>query len=196
MSSVEIKGGASLYLFLKGWQPELEKQLRKEVTSLLKPIVKKSRSYIPTSSPLTNWAENPNATRVFPEFNATTARRGITYKSSPSKPNAKGFSYAAQIMNKSAVGAIFETAGRKNPFGQPWNPKSGSKDFSHSFNPNAGRMFVQAMQKESPLKGKQDKRGRAIFRAWEEDGGKTNAAVIRAIENTHNIVRNRFKKAA
>jgi len=25
-------------------------------------------------------------------------------------------------------------------------------------------------------------RGRAIFRAWAEDGGKTNAAVIKAIE--------------
>lgn len=196
MPSVEIKGGASLYLFLKGWQPELEKQLQKEIISLLKPIVKKSKSYIPTSSPLTNWAENPNAIRVFPQFNSIIARRGITYKSTPSKPNAKGFSYAAQIMNKSAAGAIFETAGRKNPFGQPWNPKSGSKDFSHSFNPAAGRMFVQAMQRTSPLKGTGDKRGRAIFRAWEEDGGKTNAAVIRAIENTHNIVRNKFKRAA
>jgi hypothetical protein len=27
-------------------------------------------------------------------------------------------------------------------------------------------------------------RGRAIFRAWAEDGGKTNAAVIKAIESS------------
>jgi len=27
-------------------------------------------------------------------------------------------------------------------------------------------------------------KGRAIFRAWAEDGGKTNAAVIKAIENS------------
>ena len=27
-------------------------------------------------------------------------------------------------------------------------------------------------------------KGRAIFRAWAEDGGKTNAAVIKALENT------------
>jgi hypothetical protein len=27
-------------------------------------------------------------------------------------------------------------------------------------------------------------KGRAIFRAWKEDGGKTNAAVVRAIENS------------
>ena len=27
-------------------------------------------------------------------------------------------------------------------------------------------------------------KGRAIFRAWAEDGGKTNAAVLKALENT------------
>jgi hypothetical protein len=27
-------------------------------------------------------------------------------------------------------------------------------------------------------------KGRAIFRAWKEDGGKTNAAVIKAIEKS------------
>jgi hypothetical protein len=34
-------------------------------------------------------------------------------------------------------------------------------------------------------------KGRAIFRAWKEDGGKTNAAVIKAIENA----RDKFNKA-
>jgi hypothetical protein len=27
-------------------------------------------------------------------------------------------------------------------------------------------------------------KGRAIFRAWAEDGGKTNAAVLKALQNT------------
>jgi hypothetical protein len=27
-------------------------------------------------------------------------------------------------------------------------------------------------------------KGRAIFRAWKEDGGKTNAAVLKAIEDS------------
>jgi hypothetical protein len=27
-------------------------------------------------------------------------------------------------------------------------------------------------------------KGRAIFKAWKEDGGKTNAAIIKAIENS------------
>jgi hypothetical protein len=38
---------------------------------------------------------------------------------SPSKPNKNGFVALARILNKSAAGAIYETAGRKNPKGQP-----------------------------------------------------------------------------
>jgi hypothetical protein len=34
-------------------------------------------------------------------------------------------------------------------------------------------------------------KGRAIFRAWKDDGGKTNAAVIKAIEDA----RDKFNKA-
>jgi hypothetical protein len=39
-------------------------------------------------------------------------------------------------------------------------------------------------------------KGRAIYRAWAEDGGKTNAAVIKAIEKTKIIFNNNFKAAA
>ena len=74
--------------------------------------------------------------------------------------------------------------------------RSGSKGESMSNNPNAGRQFIEAMNKTSPIvnaykraegqagRASRKMKGRAIFRAWAEDGGKTNAAVIAAIEKS------------
>jgi hypothetical protein len=49
-----------------------------------------------------------------------------------------------------------------------------------------------------PLYGdKREERGRMIFRAWAEDQGKAQAAVIRAIEKTVNAFnQGRYTKAA
>jgi hypothetical protein len=55
-------------------------------------------------------------------------------------------------------------------------------------------MFIEAMNEYGKIvdannqtgAGRRSRKmkGRAIFRAWKEDGGKTNAAVIKAIENS------------
>jgi hypothetical protein len=55
-------------------------------------------------------------------------------------------------------------------------------------------MFIEAMNQYGQIvdannqtgAGRRSRKmkGRAIFRAWKEDGGKTNAAVVRAIENS------------
>jgi hypothetical protein len=65
-----------------------------------------------------------------------------------------------------------------------------------SNNPNAGQQFINALndtgrivdayKREQGQAGRASRkmRGRAIFRAWAEDGGKTNAAIIKAIESS------------
>jgi hypothetical protein len=168
--------------------------MQTEVAALLKPIVKKARGFIPSDFTPSNW-RGETKTGKWPIYNATLMRRGIGYKTTPSKPNRRGFSYAASIANKTASGAIFETAGRKNPGGMPKAPKGTprtNKNFSHSNNPLAGSQFISALDNASPLKqgntrsgsGRRGRYmvGRLIYRAWAEDGGKTNAAVIKAIE--------------
>ena len=72
--------------------------------------------------------------------------------------------------------------------------RSGTKQQSRSNNPAAGQMFIEAMNQYGQIvdannqtgAGRRSRKmkGRAIFRAWKEDGGKTNAAVVRAIENS------------
>jgi hypothetical protein len=90
----------------------------------------------------------------------------------------------AAIYNKSAVGAIYETAGRKNPNGQPWvGPKAGgaSKKVSRSNNPTAGKTFIDNLD---PLVSSLQGQGRLIYRAWAEDKGKAHGIVMRAVDKS------------
>jgi hypothetical protein len=194
-----IKGAKELRYALRTFEPDLAKSTQKEMSTALKPIVVKARGYIPNDSPLKGWTPRSFSESKFPFYDGALMRRGISYRTTPTKPNRKGWVYAAFIFNKTASGAIFETAGRKNPNGMPKAPKGTSrtnKDFSHSNNPQAGRLFIAGLDKASPItqgstqytrpgSGRRGRymKGRAIFRAWAEDNGKVNSAVIKALEN-------------
>ena len=192
--ATQVKGVKELRYALRNFEPDLAKELQDEMVFFLKPIVKKARGYIPSDFTPSHWRAD-SKTGKWPIYNATLMRRGIGYKTTPSRPNRRGFSYAASIANKTASGAIFETAGRKNPGGMQKAPKGTprtNKNYSHSNNPLAGSQFISALDNASPLKqgntrtgsGRRGRYmvGRLIYRAWAEDGGKTNAAVIKAIE--------------
>ena len=155
-----LKGAVKLRKALREFEPDLAKATTKEMGALLKPITVKARGYLPAESPLSGWRARSFNEGTFPTYNGTIARRGVSYKTSPSRPNSKGWRSLASIINKSAAGAIYETAGRKNAGG--------------NFSPRLG----------GELKGQGKLQGRGIFRAWNEDQGKTQGAVIKAIENS------------
>lgn len=205
----EVEGVIELRKALKKFSPELAKETRKELANLLIPIVKNARGFIPSEVPLSGWGKASGNGR-FPLWNTGEAKRGIGYKTTAAKPNKSGFRSVARIVNASAAGAIYETAGRKSPNGREQAPmativapghknfgkqiRSGTKNQSKSNNPAAGNIFIEAMDQYSQIKDANNQtgagrrsskmKGRAIFRAWAEDGGKTNAAVLKAIENT------------
>ena len=183
--ATELKGASQLRYALRKFEPDLAKELQDQMAAALKPIVKRARGYIPSTFTPSHW-RGETKTGKWPIYNASLMRRGIGYKTTPSKPNRRGFSYAASIHNKTASGAIFETAGRKNPGGDP---------NSRSNNPGAGAHFISRM---GPLYGdKQAERGRMIFRAWKEDRGKAQDAVVMAILKTiENFNQGRYGKAA
>ena len=172
---VSVKGAIELRKALRAFAPDLGKALTKEMGAALKPVVRQARGFLPSDSQvLSNWAgEATRAQGKFPQYNQATARKGITYKTSPSKPNRKGFRSLATIFNKSAAGAIYETAGRKN----------------------GDSVFVRNLDAKYPsrLEGKDKMRGRAIYRAWEQDKGKATAAVMRAIEKAAAMFQARSK---
>jgi hypothetical protein len=154
----EVKGADKLRKALKQYEPDLAKATTKELGNLLKPIATKARGFMPVESPLSGWAERADGKGKFPTYNPSIAKKGITYKTSPSRPNNRGWRSLVSLLNKSAAGAIYETAGRKNPGG--------------NFSPRLG----------GEPKGVGKMQGRGIFRAWNEDQGKTQGAVIKALE--------------
>jgi len=162
---VAVKGGIELRKALKKFTPDLAKEMQLEMAALLKPIASKARGFIPSDAPLSGWGKASVDARWY--WDGRAAKKGVGYKTTPSKANRSGFRSLARIQNASMSGAIYETAGRKNPGG--------------NFSPRLPGQLV----------GSRKMAGRAIFRAWSEDNGKTNAAVIKAIEDA----RDKFNKA-
>ena len=115
---VEVRGALELRKAIKKFSPDLAKETRKELANLLAPIVKTARGFVPSTAPLSGWAKAPTGTGRFPIWSSSAAKGGIGYKTSPSKPNREGFRAVARIVNASAAGAIYETAGRVNPGGR------------------------------------------------------------------------------
>lgn len=189
---VEAKGVIALRKALNAYAPDLAAELTKEITTSLKIIQKTARGFVPSPVPngLYNWKFNKahkitakqsmfqtfnteGRLRPFPFYDAVAVKRGIVYRTGYGRPNSKGFRSLFRVKNMSAAGAIFETAGRKNPGGDP---------ASNSNNPNAGARFVQ----QGPIYGRKrngkDMRGRLLYRAWEQDEGKQTAHIFKAIE--------------
>jgi len=189
----EVKGALNLRKALQKFEPELAKATTKEIASFLKPIVSNARGFLPSNEDVpSGWLKRENAggrwaTRYYDQ---TEARRGITYKTSPSKANRNGFRALASIYNKGAAGAIYETAGRKTQ-GQQGN----------SANPQAGKEFIEHLNKAGQLvnadsakrAGRHSRKstGRAMFRAYAMDQGKANAGIIKAIQSAESAFNRR-----
>jgi hypothetical protein len=196
----DVTGALELRKALKKLAPEMAKESQKEIAGLLRSITNKAKGFVPSEAPLSGWG---NAVGVWENrvYDASTIKRGITYSAAPSKRNKRGFRSLATIYNKSAAGAIYETAGRKNPNGQPTqastrglfsNYVDTSSQVNKSANPNAGKQFIDSMpplykaQRQKGQSGRVSRKmnGRLIFRAWGEDNGKVNAMVLKAIEKS------------
>jgi hypothetical protein len=233
---VELEGAVQLRVALKRFAPDLSKETQTQMAAALKTVTTVARGYVPNDGQvLSGWAKTSSGAdnlvyRPFPKFNAMQAKAGITYSTSPSKPNKNGFVALARIINKSAGGAIYETAGRKNAQGQPnykpasvvyrtgdgpgdftiryYQEKDNSerKGYNNSLNPNAGKQFIDNLNSTGQLVNARPKglvgspgrkqTGRLIFRAWAEDNGRANAAVIKALENASKMFYEHTRRAA
>ena len=160
----ELQGAVALRKSLRKFAPELAKETQKEIAGFLKPVVRQARGFVPSNADVpSGWllgAQKGKWERI--AFDSTLVKRGITYKTTPSRANRRGFRALASILNKSAAGAIYETAGRKSGVQGRFTPKLG------------GQLAGQG----------QKMTGRAMYRAYEQDQGKAKAAVIKAIFNS------------
>lgn len=164
---VKLQGAVALRKALRNFEPDLAKETTKEIANFLRPLAKNARGFVPSNDEMpSGWLKRTNAkgrwaTRY---FDAAEVRRGISFKSSPSKTNRRGFRSLASLLNKSpgAGGYIYEIAGRTSGVTGNFTPKLGGQ-----------------------IKGNSKRlEGRLIFRAFEEDKGKATAGVLKAIETS------------
>lgn len=182
---VVIEGVVELKKALRQLAPDIKKEMDKNVREALKPIVRDARAHVPGTAPggLINW-NNPGYERksrtgrkqAFPSYDQTIIRRGLTYSIGNSKIDNSGFVSLFTLLNKSRQGSIIEVAGRAG--GR--NPKSESN------NPNAGAMFIGAMNGIGGLvdysgRGK-NSTGRLLYAAYARNKGKAVNATLRSVE--------------
>ena len=180
---------------------DLLKEVQGEIRAAMIPIRDKARSYAPADSAvLSGWTKSagligPMRYRTFPKYNQQQVIEGIKYSAGANKRNSKGWSANNYVSNNSAPGAIYETAGRKNPGGAPWiglQADINNKEISHSLNPQAGTQFIAAMPglvnaRPQGMVGNNKgykQKGRLIFRAAAEEQGKAMGHILKALEKT------------
>lgn len=186
---VVVEGIVGLRKALKNYGTELLKEFDNNIKAELKPILNDAKAHVPAQPPggLYNWADKgferksrTGRKRAFPSYNPTLIRRGLTYSLGKNRQDRTGFVSMFTLFNRSAAGAIIETAGRLNPYG------SGD---SQSNNPDAGRRFVGAMNGVGALKDYKGQgrmtTGRLLYAAYWRNQGKALDAIMKAIEQAN-----------
>jgi len=178
---VNVTGVKQLQKALREVDPTLNITMRKYIKNQMIPVRDKAQGYLPSNGQvLSGWTKlagiiGPMKYRAFPQYDQSVAKKGIVYREGKNSRNRAGFSAIFYIANTTAPGAIYETAGRKNPGGDPK---------SESLNLNAGKQFIGAVGGQTNLKGYGKQKGRVIYRAWAEENGRVVPAVIKAIDYT------------
>jgi hypothetical protein len=213
---VEVKGIIEVQKALKKFAPDLYKEMNKEIRAAMREVVNEARGQVPNQiQGLSGWQDQgkevvsrtAGKVRGFPKYNPDVIRKGLTYSLGRSRRNYSGFVNVYRLLNRSAAGAIYETAGRKNPDGRAPvqsaiyqnQTTQGTEGYYfykgkkiaratrnyNSNNPFAGYHFVNSIDDEARLesigRGRKNK-GRLLYAAFAKDQGKVTKATFKAID--------------
>jgi hypothetical protein len=175
---VNVSGVKQLQKAMRDVEPALNKQMSKDIKTVMLIVRDKARGYLPAQNEvLSGWGKGTASAdtikdiyRAFPAYDYALAKEKVAYSAGQNKRNRSGYRAAFYVYNNSAPGAIFETAGRKN------QPKG-----KGSLNPNAPEQFNSAAEMLTSMKGYGKQRGRVIYRAWDETKNRIIPQVVKAI---------------
>jgi hypothetical protein len=184
---VNITGVQGTLKAMRKFDPDLAKQMNKQIKGAMIPIRNKARGYAPSNSEmLTNWtnadAFGPQSRkyRAFPKYDQSEVRNGIVYRAGANNTGEvagakfrRRFQLAYFVANNSAGGSIYETSGRKSG-------PSGNRN-TKSLNPNAGQQFMDRINPYPLVGNSTPMQGRLIYRAWDENQGRAAQSVNLAI---------------
>jgi hypothetical protein len=186
-----VKGVTEARRVLSKVSPELYKQMNARITVGLKDVQNLARSEVVDNIfGLRNFTDTgvvresrTSRARAFPMYNAALVRKGLTYSIGKQKRTNNGFTALYSMLNKSAAGAIIETAGRLNPYGD---------ERSQSNNKDAGAHFINAITGtfgDLQQTGKTRKtQGRLMGDAVSQRKAKLTHEILRSIDDTIEIL--------
>ena len=168
MATAKIVGLDETVRALRKFDPDALKEMNKTIYQALKIAQVDARQLAPSVTPLSGWAKPVKAGKwARLTFKAKPVKMGIKTKIDRARKRGTWTSKAYLLINADPAGAIYETAGRKNPQGK-----------------NAqGARFIQAIEAQSNItvRGKQ---GRLAYKAVEDNRTeivlKSNAAIAKA----------------
>ena len=135
---------------MKQADPDMRKRMDREIRSFITPVAKRAKEIVPVVA-ARNWKSGGKGTwngRLW--WDQSTVKKGISVRQGGRRKRGSAMSAAWKIQNKSAPGAVYELAGRKN---------SGSS--------LSGRAFINALTAAESRRP-----SRLIWSAWDEMGGK------------------------
>lgn len=151
--SARITGLEETVRGLQQWDKDALKIMNKEIYQVMKKIQVDARQLMPETTPLSKWGMSPKEGSKWGrlQFVAKDARMGLKTKIERQRRKGTWTSKAYLMINADPAGAIYETAGRKNPRGT--SPQ--------------GAAFIKGIARESGLivRGKQ---GRVAYKAVQD----------------------------
>jgi hypothetical protein len=151
--SAQVTGLEQTVRDLKQWDVDALKIMNKEIYQVMKKIQVDARQLMPTTTPLSKWGMEPKEGDKWGrlQFVPRSARMGLKTKIERQRRKGTWTSRAYLMINAYPAGAIYETAGRKNPDGK--SPQ--------------GAAFIRAIQADSgvTVRGKQ---GRVAYKAVQD----------------------------
>ncbi len=168
MATAKIVGLDETVRALRQFDPDALKEMNKTIYAALKIAQVDARELAPVITPLSGWAKPVKSGKWGRlTFKSKAVKIGIRTKIDRARKRGTWTSKAYLLINADPAGAIYETAGRKNPQGK-----------------NAqGARFINAIEAQSKItvRGKQ---GRIAYKSVEDNReeivAKSNAAIEKA----------------
>jgi hypothetical protein len=124
--SVEIYGLQSTKRLMRELEPDLLKEMNREIREQLQPVKARAQSLIPSSPPLSGWGRSvaaPNTRRSYSpygrrwnysrlEWNSSEAKNAIRIRQGGGRARGQAARAAWQIRSDNPAAAVFELMGR------------------------------------------------------------------------------------
>lgn len=198
----DIEGLDKTLKTLKNVHHTVYKQMNVKIDEALQIIQKEAQRLIPNTPPsgLSNWAEQRSGTMWYRlRWNHNVMINRIKTELGKKKSNKKGWVNLYSVVNSAPAAMVYEVAGSRNPEGRPHWRSSGlkgtpSKKFSVSDNPNAGKWFIEAIQRDSGMIVRGKTGGRIVRAAGLRKDREVREKIYAALEEASKITYTKLPK--